>query len=87
MRIFTTPRFEKRLKIFINSHPDLSKIVQKRMKEVANNPFSVNLKTHKLSGYLKDCFASRITYDHRIVFIIDDDELCFIDIGSHNEVY
>lgn len=87
MRIFTTPRFEKRLKVFINSHPDLSKIVQKRMKEIANNHFSLNLKTHKLSGYLKDCFTSRITYNYRIVFIVDEDELCFIDIGSHNEVY
>lgn len=87
MKIFTTPRFEKRLKVFINSHPDLSKIVHKRMKEIANNPFLSNLKTHKLSGYLKDCFGSKITYGYRIVFIVNDDELCFIDIGSHNEVY
>ena len=87
MRIFTTPRFEKRLKIFINSRPDLSKVAQKKMKEIAKNPFSLNLKTHKLSGYLKDCFASRITYGYRIIFIVNDDELCFIDIGSHNEVY
>lgn len=87
MRIFTTPRFEKRLKVFVISHPDLSKIVHKRMKEIAYNPFSLNLKTHKLSGYLKDCFASRITYGYRIVFTVNDNELCFIDVGSHNEVY
>ncbi len=57
------------------------------MKEIASNPFSVNLKTHKLSGYLKECFASKINYAHRIVFTVNDDELCFIDVGSHDEVY
>ncbi len=87
MRIFTTPRFEKRLHAFIKLHPDLSKITQQRMKEIASNPFSVNLKTHKLSGYLKDCFASKINYGHRIVFTVNGNELCFIDIGSHDEVY
>lgn len=87
MKIFTTPRFEKRLKVFIDSRPDLSKTVRKRMKEIASNPFSANLKTHKLSGYLKGCFASKINYGHRIVFTVNDDELCFIDIGSHDEVY
>lgn len=87
MKIFTTPRFEKRLQIFINSRPDLSGVAQKRMKEIANNPFSAQLKTHKLSGNLKDCFASKINYGYRIVFIINGDELCFIDIGSHDEVY
>lgn len=87
MRIFTTPRFEKRLKVFVNSNPDLSKIVRKKMKEIARNPFSLNLRTHKLSGLLKDCFASGITYNYRITFIIAENELCFIDIGSHDEVY
>ncbi len=87
MKIFSTPRFEKRLKLFVNYHPDLSKIVQKIMKEIVDNPFSLNLKTHKLSGSLKDCFSSRITYHYRIVFVTDKDELCFIDIGSHDELY
>lgn len=87
MKIFTTPRFERRLKAFIGLHPDLSKTVRKRMKEIANNPFSLNLKTHKLSGLLKECFASRVTYGYRIVFVVDNNELCFIDIGSHDEIY
>lgn len=87
MKIFTTPRFEKRLKIFIESHPDLTNTVQKRMKEIAKNPFSATLKTHKLTGYLKDCFGSKITFGSRIIFTINNEELCFIDIGSHDQVY
>ena len=87
MKIFTTPRFEKRLKIFMKSRPELTQIAQQRMNEIANNPFSANLKTHKLSGYLKECFASKMNYGHRIVFTVNGDELCFIDIGSHDEVY
>lgn len=87
MRIFTTPRFEKRLSIFINSHPDLLKVARKTMKEIADNPFSLHLKTHKLSGSLRGCFASKITYGYRIIFTIKGDELCFIDVGSHDEIY
>ena len=87
MRIFTTPRFEKRLHAFIKSRPDLSNVTKQKMKEIANNPFSTILKTHKLSGYLKDCFASKINYGYRVIFTISGDELCFIDIGSHDEVY
>lgn len=86
-KIFTTPRFEKRLHAFIKSRPNLSKIVRQRMKEITDNPFSKNLKTHKLSGHLRECFASKIDYGHRIVFTVNDNELCFIDIGSHDEVY
>jgi mRNA-degrading endonuclease YafQ of YafQ-DinJ toxin-antitoxin module len=87
LKIFTTSRFEKRLKIFIASHPDLANTVRKKMKEIAKNPFSSTLKTHKLTGYLNDCFGSKITFGSRIIFTMNNEELCFIDIGSHDQVY
>lgn len=87
MKIFATPRFERRLKAFLYLHQDLLKITRKKMKEIAHDPFASNLKTHKLSGYLKYCFASSITRHYRIIFTVNGDELCFIDIGSHDEVY
>jgi len=53
------------------------------------NPFSVELKNHKLSGKLKDFRAIVIEYDCRIIFkMIDKDTAALlISIGSHDEVY
>ncbi|HDQ16659.1 MAG TPA: type II toxin-antitoxin system mRNA interferase toxin, RelE/StbE family [Candidatus Vogelbacteria bacterium] len=87
MKIFTTPRFEKRLKVFLKFRPDLKEKVRETMNHITSNPFASNLKTHKLSGQLKRYHSSRITYEYRIIFILEEDELCFIDIGSHDKVY
>lgn len=45
------------------------------------------LKAHRLHGNLKDCFAVRISYEYRIVFVIEKDIVTFIDIGDHDDVY
>ena len=53
-----------------------------------NNPFETTLKTHKLSGKLKDYWSFSIEYDIRIVFYFaEKDKAVFIDIGTHREVY
>ena len=54
----------------------------------SENPFNPSLKTHKLSGKLRDCWAFSCGYDCRIIFkFIRDDEALLIDIGKHEEVY
>jgi len=54
----------------------------------SENPFNVKLKTHKLSGTLKDCWAFSVDYNFRIIFkFIDKNKVLLIDIGSHDEVY
>ena len=85
--VIFTHRFEKELVSFIKSHPDLRKRVRATMTVIATDPFNVRLKTHKLSGYLKECLASSITYEYRIIFLINSDEVRFIDIGPHDKVY
>lgn len=53
-----------------------------------NNPFEMTLKTHKLSGKLKDYWSFSIEYDLRVIFYFaDDSNVVFIDIGTHKEVY
>lgn len=87
-RIVTTHRFEKRLVIFARTHPDLSNRVKRTMRAIVINPFDRQLKTHKLGGSLKECLASSITYGYRIIFAIEDESICFLDlIGSHDDVY
>ncbi len=47
-----------------------------------------SLKTHKLSGELKDLWSFSIEYDLRIVFYFAGSrKVVFVDIGSHDEVY
>ncbi len=53
-----------------------------------NNPFDPKLRTHKLSGKLKDLWSFSIEYDLRVIFAFArQDQVIFVDIGSHKEVY
>lgn len=53
-----------------------------------DNPFEANLKTHKLSGKLKDYWSFSVEYDLRIIFYFAEEEkVVFVDVGSHKEVY
>ena len=85
--IFTTSRFERRLKIFTLRHPELISKIKQIMKLVASNYKHPSLKTHKLNGILKDCYGSSISYEYRILFVTEKDSICFVDIGDHNTVY
>ena len=61
-----------------------------RLEIFINDPFGAKLKTHKLSGKLKDLWSFSIEYDHRVVFYFSKDKpkkAVFIDIGNHDEVY
>ncbi len=50
-----------------------------------NNPFDIRLKTHKLSGIDKSCWAFWIDNCYRIKFIfLSKYEVLFLDIGTHD---
>ena len=50
--------------------------------------FDPRLRTHKLSGPMRDLWAFSITHDIRIVFeFLDADEALFHTIGSHQIAY
>ena len=61
-----------------------------RLELFINEPFALQLKTHKLSGKLKDLWSFTIDYDLRVIFYFTDDKpkkAVFVDIGTHKEVY
>lgn len=48
------------------------------------NPFSPQLKTHKLTGKLKDYWSFSIDYQYRIIFeFVDKDIVWFHSVGTH----
>ena len=61
-----------------------------RLELFINDPFDAKLKTHKLSGKLKNLWSFSIEYDLRVVFYFTKDKpkrAVFVDIGTHDEVY
>jgi addiction module RelE/StbE family toxin len=81
--------FEKKLKKFIKKNPELKIILKEKLKILQENPFDPRLRTHKLSGNLKDFYSFWLTYEYRIVIKIYPKEklIEFYAIGTHDEVY
>jgi mRNA-degrading endonuclease YafQ of YafQ-DinJ toxin-antitoxin module len=49
------------------------------------SPFLKTLRTHKLNGYLKDCYAFSVNHKIRIIFkFIGKNTVQFLRIGDHD---
>ena len=82
------PGFKKAYQKKIKTDNNLKRKFWKTMKLFSSNPFSKQLRTHKLTGTLKGLWAFSVDYDTRVIFsFLKDDEVLLIDIGSHDEVY
>lgn len=80
--------FKRAFKRRIKGNPVLETRFWNRLETFQNNPFDQTLRTHKLSGRLKDLWSFSIEYDLRVVFsFLEDDRALFVDIGTHEEVY
>ena len=76
--------YKKRIKVNI----ELEVRFWEKVKIFTIDPFDASLKTHKLSGKLKDLWSFSLGYDERVLFYFTDDgNAVFTDIGSHDEVY
>ncbi len=85
-KVLTTPRFERRLKHFLDIHLDLGSAVEYVMGRVAADK-TEGLRVHSLKGPFKGCRAARISYEYRVVYVLKRGSVCFIDIGTHDDVY
>lgn len=83
-KIHYTSRF---IKDFRRISKDRQELAITREKIFRNNCFDPRLRTHKLTGALKDYWAFSVTYSDRVLFkFINDKEIIFYKIGSH-EIY
>jgi addiction module RelE/StbE family toxin len=84
-----TDFFERKAKKFFRKQPKLLNNFQNVIGKLIDNPFQQSLKTHKLSGELKEFYACSLNYEFRIAFLfeIKDDEIILTNIGTHDEVY
>jgi addiction module RelE/StbE family toxin len=80
--------FKRALKKRIAIDPRMEARFWDKLETFRNNPFDPKLRTHKLSGKLKDLWSFTVEFDLRVVFhFVDDQRAYFIDIGTHKEVY
>ena len=81
MKTVASPRFKKNYRKLPKKIKELAK---DRVEIFKKNPFNSRLKTHKLSGRDKECWAFWITYSYRIKFIfLSKEKVLFLDIGPH----
>jgi addiction module RelE/StbE family toxin len=83
-------KFIRRYKKWVKRNPQLKETFIEKLNFLENDPFTPSLKTHSLSGNLKEHWSLSITYDYRLIFKFfegNKDKVILIDIGTHDEVY
>lgn len=89
MKVAFSESFKRVLKKKIKNNVLPEQKFWNRTQLFINNPFNHQLKTHKLSGKLKDLWSFSIEYDLRVVFYFEEEQekAVFINFGTHDEVY
>lgn len=87
--IIYTDSYIKRAKKFIKKHPELTSQYEKTLKLLELNPNHPSLRLHKLHGKLSELYSVSINISYRISidFLIEDNKIIPVDIGSHDDVY
>lgn len=88
MEVSFSSSFKRTFKKRIKGNTDLEEKFWQKLELFTVNPYDPSLKTHKLSGKLKELWSFTIDYDARVLFYFTEDgKAVFVDIGSHDEVY
>jgi addiction module RelE/StbE family toxin len=88
VEIFFSNSFKKSFKKTIKNDINLKNKFWDKVNIFINDPFERSLKTHKLSGKLKDLWSFTVEFDIRVIFYFaDKSKVVFIDIGTHEEIY
>ncbi len=94
--LIKSSHFSKKASKLLKLHPDYITIFRQKLTALSENPFSAQLRTHRLKGQLDGSYACSLSYGHRIIFKILDNFLIegeskniilLETIGTHDEVY
>ena len=89
IKLITTKSYERSLKKFKKYHPEMREQYEKTLKMLVFDPTHPSLRLHKLQGKLQDLYSVSINMKFRILleFIVQDDQIILINIGSHDQLY
>ncbi|MDA3948483.1 MAG: type II toxin-antitoxin system RelE/ParE family toxin [Spirochaeta sp.] len=87
--ILYTDSYIRRATKFIKRHPDIRGQYEKTLQLLETNPSHPSLHLHRLSGRLSDLYSVSINVTYRITleFLIQDDTIVPVHVGTHDEVY
>lgn len=88
-RILYTESYIFRVRKFIKRHPDVLGQYEKTLKLLELNPSHPSLHLHELVGKLSSLYSVSINITYRISleFLIQDDTIMPVTVGTHDEVY
>ncbi|MFP4432541.1 MAG: type II toxin-antitoxin system YafQ family toxin [Spirochaetaceae bacterium] len=88
-KILYTQSYLRRARKFIKRHPELRTQYEKTLRLLEANPAHPSLRLHQLSGKLEGLYSVSINMTYRISmeFIIHDDTVVPVGIGTHDEIY
>lgn len=88
MEIAFSPTFERNFRKRFRGKMHLEEKFWQRLEIFLQDPFDSRLKTHKLTGKLKELWSFSVEYDIRVIFYFTTKtQVIFVDIGTHDEVY
>jgi len=89
MEIAFSSSFKRAFKKKIKERKEIEDLFWETATLFIQDPFHSSLKTHKLTGKLKNLWSFSVEYDLRVIFYFEENnsKAVFVDIGSHDEVY
>ncbi len=88
IKVTYSPAFERNYKKLFKNNSSRQNLFQQKISLFLQDQYHPQLKTHKLTGNLKEFYSFTIKYDLRIIFYYaSENEVVFNNIGSHDEVY
>src|SRR5947209_16128966 len=76
--------FREAFKRKVRGNPTLEERFWERVEIFENNPFDPRLRTHKLTGSMRDWWSFSIDYDLRVLFVfVEPGRAVFGNIGTH----
>lgn len=88
-KILYTQSYIRRAQRFAKRHPDLLGQYEKTLRLLEADPSHPSLRLHKLGGKREGLYSVSINMTYRISleFIIKDDTVIPVDVGTHDETY
>ncbi|MCH8262749.1 MAG: plasmid stabilization protein [Proteobacteria bacterium] len=86
--IFPTP-YQKKEKSFLKKHSELRQRYFKTLLLLEQNPLHPSLRLHPMRGRLTGLHSVSISMRYRITLELElrEQEIVFVNVGSHGEVY
>ena len=81
--------YEEKVKKFLKKHPDILKQYEKCLTLIELDPFHPSLRLHKFKTKEFEGYSVSINMSYRISieFLILEEEITFVNIGDHQEIY